>query len=225
MIGVLPIEIRDFLSLNELSEFIEKEIIWYETLFKDYSERLGSILREEGLSSEEIEKILQEKGLTRRAASNKGKKRKASSSHGWLSYKGLLFSADKNAQAEILFESIEKAEKTINKMKEIRTLIEELQKIGLGSNLAFSVYFIDGVPEKIFIQKVGNAVHRYKLELFLSTSKEFQPPSTPNDETVKTSEDDEDIDEDASKTKENLGKIPKVATNKNEENRSDEKTS
>ena len=190
MNGVLPIEIRDFLSLNELSEFLEKEIVWYETLFKEYSEKLGSLLREQGLSSEEIEKALREKGLTRQAAGSKGKKGKNSSSEGWFSFKGLLFSADKQGKAEILFESIENAEKIIEKMKEIRGLIEELQKTGFGPGLAYSVYLVDGVPEKIFVQKAGDAARKYKLELFLSTSMKPAVALPANKEIEKSPEDE-----------------------------------
>jgi len=190
MIGVLPLEIRDFLSLNELNEFLEKEIVWYESIFKEYSERLGSLLREQGLSSEEIEKVLQEKGLTRQAAGGKGKKGKGASSEGWFSFKGLLFSADKQGKAEILFESIENAEKIIKRMKEVRTLIEELQKTGFGPGLSFSVYLVNGVPEKVFVQKAGDAARKYKLELFLSTSMEPAVASQANEEIEKISEDE-----------------------------------
>jgi len=192
MIGVSPIEIRDFLSLNELSEFLEKEIAWYENLFKEYSERLGSILRQQGLSSEEVEKILRERGLARQASKGKGKKGKGKdlSLEGWFSFKGLLFSADKQGQAEILFESIENAEKIMNKMKETRTLIEELQKTGFGPGLSFSVYLVDGVPEKIFVQKAGETVRKYKLELLLSTSMKPTVASPTNEEIEKSSEDE-----------------------------------
>lgn len=191
MIGVLPLEIREFPSLNELSEYIEKEITWYETLFKEYSEKLGSLLRKHGYSSEEIERILREKGLTRQAAGGKGKKGKPPSSEGWFSYKGLLFSADKQGQAEILFESIENAEKIISKMKEARSLIEELQKIGFGPGLAFSVYFVNGVPEKIYVRKAEGATRKYRLELFLSTSMEAAPAPQEEVEAQKTLEDQE----------------------------------
>jgi len=201
MIGVLPIEIRDFLSLNELNEYLEKEIEWYGKIFKEYSERLGSLLREQGLSSEEIEKILQEGGLTRRAAGGKGKKGKNLPSEGWFSFKGLLFSADKQGKAEILFESMEKAEKTINKMKEVRTLIEELQKTGFGPGLSFSVYLVDGVPEKIFVQKAEGTARKYKLELFLSTSMKPAVSSAANKDIEENLEDEneEKSDEDSEK--------------------------
>jgi len=190
MIGVLPVEIRDFPSLSELSEFLDREITWYETLFKEYSERLGSLLREQGFSSEEIEKILREGGLTRQTSGKKGKKGKKSSSEGWFSFKGLLFSADKQGKAEILFESVDKIEETIKRMKEARTLIEDLQKTGFGHGLAYSVYLVDGVPEKIFVQKAENATRKYKLELFLSTSMKLA--ASPTDKKAEKDSGDEE---------------------------------
>jgi len=211
MINVLPFEIRDFFSLNDLHEFIDKELSWYENVLREYSEKLGSLLRNQGFSPEETEKILREKGLTRQSTGKKGKKGKEHSLQNWFSYKGLLFSADKQGQAEILFESIENAEKIIKKMKETQALIEDLQKIGFGPGLAFSVYLVDGVPEKIFVQKAGEAPPKYKLELFLSTSMES--PGTLRDdsvskETEKASEGEkeEETNEDSSEVSKNLEK-------------------
>jgi len=170
MIKVLPVEIREFSSINELDEFLEKEIDWYKAILEEYAETLGSLLRGQGLSSEEVEKILKEKGFNR-PASGKGKKgRSASPSEGWFSYKGLLFSADKQGRIEMLFESIEKIENAIDRIKEARTLIEELQKAGFGLGLSFSVYLVNGAPERIFVQKAKSNDQKYKLELFLSTS-------------------------------------------------------
>jgi len=65
-------------------------------------------------------------------------------------------------------------------MKEVRTLIEELQKTGFGHGLSFSVYLVDGIPEKIFVQKAKGNTRRYKLELFLSTSMEPTVSSSAN---------------------------------------------
>jgi len=192
MIRVLPVEIREFSSLNELEEFLEKEIAWYQTLLEDYGGTLGSLLRTQGLSSEEIEKILKEKGFTR-SVSGKGKKgRSAYPTEGWFSYKGLLFSADKQGRIEMLFESIEKIENAISKIKEAKTLIEELQKAGFGLGLSFSVYLVNGVPERIFVQKAESAAQKYKLELFLSTSMTPAPESSKNEEAEDGSEEGEE---------------------------------
>ena len=64
MIRVLPVEIREFSSINELDEFLEREIDWYQAILEEYGETLGSLLRGQGLSSEEVEKILKEKGFS-----------------------------------------------------------------------------------------------------------------------------------------------------------------
>jgi len=192
MIRVLPFEIREFSSINELDEFLEKEIAWYQAILEEYGRTLGSLLRGQGLSSEEVEKILKEKGFTR-PVSGKGKKgRSASPSEGWFSYKGLLFSADKQGRIEMLFESIEKIENAINKIKEARTLIEELQKAGFGLGLSFSVYLVNGVPERIFVQKAESAAQKYKLELFLSTSMTPAPKPSKSDEAENKSEENQE---------------------------------
>jgi len=192
MIRVLPFEIREFSSINELDEFLEKEIAWYQAILEEYGETLGSLLRGQGLSSEEVEKILKEKGFTR-PVSGKGKKgRSASPSEGWFSYKGLLFSADKQGRIEMLFESIEKIENAINKIKEARTLIEELQKAGFGLGLSFSVYLVNGVPERIFVQKAESAAQKYKLELFLSTSMTPAPKPSKSEEAENKSEENQE---------------------------------
>ena len=192
MIRVLPVEIREFSSINELDEFLEKEIAWYQALLEEYGETLGSLLRGQGLSSEEVEKILKEKGFSR-PVSRKGKKgRSASPSEGWFSYKGLLFSADKQGRIEMLFESIEKIENAINRIKETRTLIEELQKAGFGLGLSFSVYLLNGVPERIFVQKAKSAAQKYKLELFLSTSMTPAPKPSKIEEAENKSEESQE---------------------------------
>ena len=174
MIKVSPFEIREFLSLNDLNEFLEREIVWYESFYKGYSDKLGSLLREEGLSSDEVEKILREKGLARGGKGGgkgkKGRKERAASSEEWFDYKGLMFSADKQGKAEMLFELTENAEKVMNRMKEVKMLIEDLQKTGFGHGLSFLVYLVDGVPERIYVQKAESSGQKYRLELFLSTS-------------------------------------------------------
>jgi len=170
MIKVSPFEVREFLSLNDLNEFLEREIVWYESFYKGYSDKLGSLLREEGLSSDEVEKILREKGLARGGKEKKGKKGRAASSGKWFDYKGLMFSADKQGKAEMLFELTENAEKVMNRMREVKMLVEELQKTGFGHGLSFLVYLVDGVPERIYVQKAESSGQKYRLELFLSTS-------------------------------------------------------
>jgi len=110
-------------------------------------------------------------------------------------------------------------------MKEARTLIEELQKIGFGPGLAFSVYFVDGVPEKIFVQKAGGAARKYKLELFLSTSMESAavPAANKEIEEISEGEDERKMDEEASEAGEDSERDQKVSVEEaGEDNRANE---
>jgi len=104
-------------------------------------------------------------------------------------------------------------------MKETRRLIEELQKTGFGPGLAYSVCLVDGVPEKIFVQKAENAARKYKLELLLSTSMTPATAPAENEEIGESSGDEDEepsgSDEESEKTQEEEG-----AEGSGEENRS-----
>jgi hypothetical protein len=83
-----------------------------------------------------------------------------------------MFSAEKQCKAEIFFEAVDKFKNSLERLKETKNLLEELQKTGLGPDMAYSVYLIEGVPEKIIIEPAGKISPKFKLEMFLSTSME-----------------------------------------------------
>lgn len=212
---IFPVEIRNFPSLSELSTYIEKGISWYGTFLKGYNENLGELLREQGGNAEELEKRLREKGLARQSG-KKNKKKGASSSEEWFSYKGLMFSAEKQNKAEIFFEAVDKIKTNLERLKETKTLIEELRKIGLGSDLVYSVYFVDGVPEKIFVEPAGKAAPKYKLEMFLSTSMESFASIMQPEETQATSEETEASEEKTADNKDDAEKAEQPKQEKSE---------
>jgi len=170
---VFPVEIRNVRSLGDIGAYIDKGITWYEGFLKDYNESLGALLREQGGNPEELEKQLREKGLAKQSNVKKGGKKKgAQTSDEWFNYKGLMFSAEKQCKAEIFFEAVDKFKNSLERLKETKNLLEELQKTGLGTDMAYSVYLIEGVPEKIIIEPAGKIPPKFKLEMFLSTSME-----------------------------------------------------
>jgi len=184
MSKVFPLEIKDFYSLKELSTFIDEQIRWYEFLLKEYSQRLGSLLREQGngQNEEELLKKLREKGFNpQEKKRKKGKSRKAEgiTSRNWFTFRNLMLSAVKESMAEIYFEAVEKINNNIEQLKEVKALTEELMKAGLGSDLIYSAYIVDGIPKKIVIQQRRNKEleeGRYRFEISLSTGVEAAEP-------------------------------------------------
>ncbi len=173
MIKIYPVEIRSFRSLSEIISFVDKGILWYESYLKDYNESLGELLREQGGNPEELEKKLRERGLAKKETAKKGGKKKGSTtSDEWFNYKDLLFSAEKQCKAEIFFEAVDKFKNRLDRLKETRNLLSELQKNGLGSDIAYLVYLVEGVPEKIIIEPAGKIPPKVKVEMFMSTSME-----------------------------------------------------
>lgn len=173
MIKIYPVEIRSFRSLSEIISFVDKGILWYESYLKDYNESLGELLREQGGNPEELEKKLRERGLAKKETAKKGGKKKGSTTSGeWFNYKDLLFSAEKQCKAEIFFEAVDKFKNRLDRLKETRNLLSELQKNGLGSDIAYLVYLVEGIPEKIIIEPAGKIPPKVKVEMFMSTSME-----------------------------------------------------
>ena|GEM_PF-342373 len=175
---VFPVEIRNFRSLGDIGTYVDKEVTWYEGFLKDYNESLGTLLREQGGNPEELEKQLREKGLAKQADGKKGEKKggkkkgEAAGSDEWFNYKGLMVSAEKQCKAEIFFEAVDKFKTNLERLKETKGMLDDLQKIGLGSDTVYSVYFLEGVPEKIIIEPAGQIPSKFKLDMFLSTSME-----------------------------------------------------
>ncbi len=173
MSKILPLEIRFFHSLAELGSFIDGGIAWYEAFLEEYNQRLGELLRDQkGATNEEVLKKISEKGLAQpkqqQKKKGKGEKAGSSSSEGWFTYKGLLFSAEKQGKAEILFEAVERIKKAVERLKETKSLAEELQKTGFDADVSFSVYMIEGVPEKVFVEPAANSPPKYSFEMILS---------------------------------------------------------
>jgi len=197
MTKVFPLEIKDFYSLKELNSFIDKEISWYEFVLKEYNQHLGSLLREqgEGQNEEELLKKLREKGFTsqekKRKKKGKGKKTEEAESRNWFTFRSIMFSASKESRAEIYFEAVEKIKSNLERLKEVKALIEELMKAGLGSDLIYSSYLVDGIPQKIVIQQRRDGESegiKYRFEIDLSTSVDATRPSAESPEETALSE-------------------------------------
>jgi len=146
-------EIRTFYSLKEIRENVEAEISQYKLLREDYSQWLGSLLRNpESSKNQDRMKKTAELQKVLRAGGRKGSKKeekKVGTSTEWVQFKDVMLCADDLGEAEILFEATEELKDKIDRLEKAKNSIIDLERYGLGKELLYVTYMRDGVPEKI----------------------------------------------------------------------------
>jgi macrodomain Ter protein organizer (MatP/YcbG family) len=183
----LATEIRSFYSLRDLRESIEEEIAQYEAVADEYSQWLGSFLRdmEETYGGEEwfkrltaLQKSLKGRAKRESEKEGKGKKtKKASTSTEWVSYKGLMLSASEQGEAELLFDAIEEINRKIEQLNKVKSTIEALEKSTLGKDIIYIAYIRNGVPEKMVLRHKRDREFTDKFQFIadFSVLKEVYP--------------------------------------------------
>jgi len=183
----LATEIRSFYSLRDLRESIEEEIAKYEAVADEYSQWLGSFLRDmEATHGDEewfkrlstFQKSLKGKAKREGEKEGKGKKaKKAGTSTEWISYKGVMLSASEQGEAEILFDAIEEINRKIEQLKKVKSTIENLEKSNLGADIIYITYVHNGVPEKIVLRHKRDKefTEKFKFAADFSLLKEVYP--------------------------------------------------
>ncbi|MEM3765506.1 MAG: hypothetical protein QXU46_00585 [Candidatus Bathyarchaeia archaeon] len=146
-------EIRTFYSAREIRETVEAEINQYKTLLDDYSQWLGTLLRSPEASknpdwvkkTSDLQKIL-------RSGNRKGERKEKPTSTEWVRFRDLMLCADDFGEVEIIFEAVEELKSKLDKLEKVKTSLVELERYGLGKNMAYITFIHDGVPEKIAIK-------------------------------------------------------------------------
>jgi hypothetical protein len=177
-LGEFLTEIRTFYSLKEIRESLEVEISQYKLLLEDYSQWLGSFLRnpesskkqEQMKRTAELQKVLRSGG---RKGGKKGEKKVATSTE-WVQFKDVMLCADDLGEAEILFEAIEELKNKIDRLEKAENSIIDLERYGLGKELLYITYIHDGVPEKIvFKPKKGvETTEKFEFTADFSVAKQ-----------------------------------------------------
>ena len=162
MLECLATEIRSFYTLRELCETVEKEMEQYKAVSDEYSQWLGSFLRdmEAAHGSEEwfkkmatFQKLSQTKAKKEPEKSGKREKnKKAGASSEWISFKDVMLSASEQGEAEVLFDAIDEINKKIEQLGKVRSTIDSLEKSALGKDIVYIAYIRNGVPEKIVLR-------------------------------------------------------------------------
>lgn len=172
-------EIRTFYSLKEIRESIETEINQHKMLLEDYSQWLGTLLRnpESSKDQEWIKKTAELQKVLKSGGRKGGKKdeKNGNTSTEWVEFKDLALSADSLGEAEILFEAIEELKTKIDKLEKARNSTIDLERYGLGKELLYITYMHDGVPEKlVFKPKKNTNAKKFEFIADFSTVSQIE---------------------------------------------------
>jgi len=181
MLDSLTTEIRSFYSLQDLRESVEERIVQFKTLVDEYSQWLGSLLRdlESTHKNEEwfkkvsaLEKYAK-KGVNRKEDDKKSGKEKALAD--WVTVKGVLLNASDQGEVEILFDAIEEINKKIEQLTKVKEAADDLERLALGKEIIYVAFIHDGVPEKIVLRprKSGEASKKFSYAADFSMLKEL----------------------------------------------------
>ncbi len=161
-------EIRTFYSLKEIKESVDSEIVQCKALFEDYSQWLGTLLRNPDSSKNtEWSKKTAELQRVMKAGTRKGPKKeegKKTTATEWVQFKDVMLGSDDLGEAEILFDAIEELRVKIDRLEKAKNSITDLERYGIGKELLYITYIHDGVPEKIFFKaRKGSAMEKFQF--------------------------------------------------------------
>jgi len=170
-----------------MREGLEKEITQYVAVADEYSQWLGSFLRDmEATHGTEDwfkklaanQKSVRAKPRTESTKGGKGEKaKKAGASPEWISYKDVLLSASEQGEAEVLFDAIEEINRKIAQLTKVKSTIESLEKSALGKDIIYIAFVHNGVPEKIVLRHKRDKefAEKFKFVADFSMLKEVYP--------------------------------------------------
>ena len=154
-------EIRSFYSIKEMVDAIEEEIDQYRDVSEEYSQWLGSYLRDSGSvkgSGEKSLEALRKERLKTKAKKKKkkGKSKKKQASTDWIQFMEITLTTSEQGEAEILFNAIEEINQKIERLGMVRESVVQLEKSGFGTDLIYITYICDGIPERIVLRHRKN---------------------------------------------------------------------
>ena len=162
-------EIRTFSSLKDLTEFVTNQVTQFRGLYEDYSQWLGTLLRDFEAShknedwfqkSAALQKTLKNQSKKPPESTDKGKKGAKNSkgkdeSSCWVQSGDIQISYTEQGQTEILFEAIEKINAKIQENEKFKLAVQQLARLGLGTTVNYIVYIEDDVPKRIVLKPKG----------------------------------------------------------------------
>jgi hypothetical protein len=182
-------EIRTFDSIKEIMEFLANQILQYKSLYDDYSQWLGTLLRDfapNHKNDEWYQKIASLQKLSNQSKKPQEKSEKGKNSKGkntspaWVQTCGIDISFTEEGQTQILFEAIEKINSKIQEYDKFKVAVQQLSRLGLGANVSYLVFFEDDSPKKIVLKSKANAkgddIFKFVAELSVPAFYRFDAP-------------------------------------------------
>ena len=186
-------EIHTFTSLKELSEYVTSQTLQYKAMFEDYSQWLGTVLRDcESTHKDEewfkksaaAQKNLKVQTRTperndKNKKSGKGGKGKTAEASSWVQAGSIALSFTEQGQTELLFEVIEKLKLKMREYETFKGTLQQLTRLGLGATVNYIVYIEDDIPKKIVLKpkaKTGDEAFKFITEL--SVPAYYSEPDT-----------------------------------------------
>ena len=163
----LGTEIRTFTSIKEITDFLINQTSQFRALFDDYSQWLGTLLRDFASThkSEEwyqksaaLQKNLKNQSKKPAESANKGKKGSKGKTEDstWVKSGEISISYTEQGQTEILFEAIEKINSKIQQIEKFKDAVQQLARLGLGTTVNYIVYIDEDIPKKIVLKPKAN---------------------------------------------------------------------
>ena len=171
-------EIRTFYSIREIREMVEVEISQHKALLDDYSQWLGTLLRNpESSKNPEWARKVSELQKILRTGGRKGEKKeeKPVYSSDWVVFKDLMLCADEFGEVEIIFEAVEELKNKIERLEKAKNSLAELERYGFGKSVVYVTYIREGVPEKIAVKpkKAPEGEEKFKFVADFSVVKQI----------------------------------------------------
>ena len=187
-------EIHTFTSLKDLTEYLANQTGQYKALFEDYSQWLGTVLRDCETSHKNDEwfqkSAVMQKNLKAQskkpAETEKGKKggkggKGKEEASCWVQSGDIAISFTEQGQTEILFEAIEKINSKVQEFEKFKGTVQQLARLGLGATVNYIVYIEEDVPKKIVLKPKANVKgdETFKFMTELSVPAYFRSSDDP----------------------------------------------
>jgi hypothetical protein len=147
-----------------MNEYLADQILQYRTIHEDYSQWLGSLLRNCENNCKNEEWYQKSAGMAKNMRSSPkrtpepknvkkaGDSKNKTESSCWVQSGEVLLNSTEEGQAEILFEAVEQTEMKAQSLEKLKSGIQQLERVGLGKDVNYITLILDDVPAKIVVR-------------------------------------------------------------------------